>query len=172
MKHLTKKSDSKRRANEVEPHIVAAESASLLAIWNAFSERMKAAGTPVSQAEFGAEHDLGSQGMVWQYLNGTKPLGLDAAEKFARGLGCKITDFSPRLAARVMSAAEIADGHKAVPLAWSTEMHELLERALRAAGHGNEGRIRALLELIVGEAVSDEEVQRRMPITRSAPTGK
>jgi transcriptional regulator with XRE-family HTH domain len=52
----------------------------------------------MSQAEFGAVFDLGSQGMVWQYLNGYTPLNYDAAAKFARGLRCKIRDFSAEMA--------------------------------------------------------------------------
>lgn len=36
--------------------------------------------------------------MVWQLLRGRSPLSLQAAKGFARGLGCNISDFSPRLA--------------------------------------------------------------------------
>lgn len=52
----------------------------------------------VSQEAFGAEHGIGSQGMVWQYLNHRSPLNLEAALKFARALECSVADFSPRLA--------------------------------------------------------------------------
>lgn len=52
----------------------------------------------LSQEEFGAKYDIGSQGMVWQYLNGRSPLNLAAAIKFASGLKVKISDFSPTLA--------------------------------------------------------------------------
>jgi transcriptional regulator with XRE-family HTH domain len=51
----------------------------------------------MSQAEFGAEYGLGTQGMVWQYLNGYTPLNYDAAAKFAKGLRCMIRDFSPEM---------------------------------------------------------------------------
>lgn len=51
----------------------------------------------MSQADFGAEFNLGSQGMVWQYLNGYTPLNYDAAGKFAKGLRCNIQDFSPEM---------------------------------------------------------------------------
>lgn len=54
--------------------------------------------TDLSQEAFGATFEIGSQGMVWQYLNARSPLNTDAALKFARGLGCQVTDFSPRLA--------------------------------------------------------------------------
>jgi transcriptional regulator with XRE-family HTH domain len=52
----------------------------------------------VSQEEFGATHNLGSQGMVWQYLNGYTPLNIEAAAKFAKGLRCTIRDISPEMA--------------------------------------------------------------------------
>ena len=52
----------------------------------------------MSQEQFGAEYGLGSQGMVWQYLNGHRPLNFEAAAKFAKGLRCNIADISPEMA--------------------------------------------------------------------------
>jgi transcriptional regulator with XRE-family HTH domain len=52
----------------------------------------------MSQQDFAERHGLGSQGMVWQYLAGYRPLNYEAAAKFARGLGCRIDDFSPEMA--------------------------------------------------------------------------
>jgi hypothetical protein len=52
----------------------------------------------MSQAEFGAIHGIGTQGMVWQYLNGHTPLPLEAAAKFARALRCTIYEISPPMA--------------------------------------------------------------------------
>jgi SOS-response transcriptional repressor LexA len=57
--------------------------------------------TGISQERFGLEHDIGSQGMVWQYLNAHRPLNLRVALKFARGLGVPLSHFSPRLAAEL-----------------------------------------------------------------------
>ena len=59
--------------------------------------------TGMSQSEFGAVHGIGTQGMVWQYLSGHKPLSLEAAAKFARALGCTIYDISPSLAEALKS---------------------------------------------------------------------
>jgi hypothetical protein len=59
----------------------------------------------LSQARFGKEHGLGTAGMVWQYLNAHRPINLHAAMKFAKGLGVRIQDFSPRLAAQARAAA-------------------------------------------------------------------
>lgn len=58
-----------------------------------FDERAK-----LTQEEFGATYGLGSQGMVWQYLSGHRPLNFEAAAKFAKGLGCTIADISPEMA--------------------------------------------------------------------------
>ncbi|MDR0771469.1 MAG: S24 family peptidase [Burkholderiales bacterium] len=55
-------------------------------------------GTDLSQAAFGKAFDIGTQGMVWQYLHADTALNLEAALKFARGLKCSVADFSPRLA--------------------------------------------------------------------------
>src|SRR3990167_1101145 len=55
--------------------------------------------TGMSQEEFGAQYGIGTQPMVWQYLNGWRPLNIEAAAKFAHGLRCTIHDISPEMAA-------------------------------------------------------------------------
>lgn len=60
----------------------------------------------LSQAEFGAKNDIGSQGMVWQYLNGHTALNPKAAAGFAAGLGCKVSDFSPQIAADIETLSQ------------------------------------------------------------------
>lgn len=52
----------------------------------------------MSQQEFAERFGLGTQGMVWQYLSGYRPLNYEAAAKFAKGLNCRIDDFSPEMA--------------------------------------------------------------------------
>jgi hypothetical protein len=66
------------------------EAKRLLALWTA-----RPHGT---QDEFGEEYKIGNQSAVRQFLYGLTPLSLKAAAGFARGLGCTISDFSPRLA--------------------------------------------------------------------------
>lgn len=58
----------------------------------------------LSQLKLGTEYDLGSQGMVWQYLNGKAPLNLEAATKFARALRVPISEFSPSIALSIERA--------------------------------------------------------------------
>lgn len=54
--------------------------------------------TGMSQEEFGEKYGIGTQGMVSQYLLGTRPLNYDAAAKFARGFGCSIEEICPDMA--------------------------------------------------------------------------
>ena len=162
MKHLTATTERKQAA--LDPAIVAEESKRLLSIFEAHQHSMRELGIEVTQAEFGAESGIGSQGMVWQYLHARKPLGLEAAERFARALRCKISDFSPRLARLALRAAEVADGGKtsAVPIDLA-DLHELLERALRKAGRPG---VELMLRMITGDAAQDEEIEAKMPVTK------
>lgn len=83
--------DSKR--SKIEP-VHLEEAAKLKALY----EERNVGPSKLSQGAFGAEHGIGSQGMVWQYLNGKSALNLEAALKFAQALKCEVADFSPRLA--------------------------------------------------------------------------
>lgn len=66
----------------------------------------------MSQEEFGQEYGIGSQGMVWQYLNGYTPLNYDSAAKFAEGLRCTIRDISPEMDAALTKSILPALGLK------------------------------------------------------------
>lgn len=55
----------------------------------------------MTQERFGEVSGIGSQGMVWQFLNGHTPLTLEAAARFANILGCTLYDISPILDAAV-----------------------------------------------------------------------
>lgn len=85
------------RDRDVEEETVRTEAEALKRI---FEERARG----VSQERFGQDLEIGSQGMVWQYLNGRRPLNLSAALKFAKGLQVKMKAFSPRLAAELDAA--------------------------------------------------------------------
>lgn len=75
------------------------EARALREIWN----RVR----PKNQKEFGAEFGIGGQTAVSNFLSGTSALSLKAAAGFAAGLGCRIEDFSPRLAAPAAQIAEL-----------------------------------------------------------------
>ncbi len=76
----------------LDPEIQKEEAGQLRRIWEAAKVQRKF-------TQESAAHDLGwsTQGAVSQYLNGTIPLNLESAIKFARFLNCNIGDFSPRL---------------------------------------------------------------------------
>ncbi len=84
----------------------------------------------MSQEEFGKVFEIGSQGMVWQYLNGKSPLNIIAASKFADGLGVQIRDFSPHWAKILSEAVRDAprDGANVeqIPARRSTELVPLI----------------------------------------------
>lgn len=81
----------------------------------ALFERFKAR-TKMSQATFAVTYGIGdqTQGIVWQYLNGRIPLQLEAAVRFAHGLGCSVGDFSPTLEAKRQELAPVG-GDVVVP---------------------------------------------------------
>lgn len=60
----------------------------------------------ISQADFGSQFEVGSQGMVWQYLAGKRPLNIKAAVAFARGLRVSVAAISPTIAAQISQASE------------------------------------------------------------------
>lgn len=66
----------------------------------------------MSQLEFGQAYGVGNQGMVWQYLNADKPKGsvlnVFAAIKFAEGLQCRVSDFSPSIQEEIDRIASFA----------------------------------------------------------------
>ncbi len=64
----------------------------------------------LNQTEFGARYGIGTQGMVWQYLSGRRPLNIKAAEAFSRGLNITIDEFSPSIAKQIRQAAQRVKG--------------------------------------------------------------
>jgi len=91
-----------------------------------FVERSK-----LSQMAFGERYELGSQGMVSQYLLGKRPLNIDAAMKFAEGLGCTIDDISPSLAKKINRARHyvVTKTDEGLPAPWRDASEEAKEVA-------------------------------------------
>jgi len=87
------------------------EAAKLLAIWNQTKADREARGVG-SQEKFGAEFGIGNQAAVGFFLNARTALSPKAAAGFARGMGCSVGDFSPRLAKMLNVAA-----------GWTAEQH-------------------------------------------------
>ncbi|MBV8158295.1 MAG: helix-turn-helix transcriptional regulator [Dyella sp.] len=69
-----------------------------------------------SQEEFGRRFEIGTQGVVWQYLNARRALNIKAASAFAKGLGVSVDAFSPRLAEEIrLAASHVADAIPVLP---------------------------------------------------------
>lgn len=145
-------------SNVIDQGIVAAEAQALRRLYEA---RFPKGSREMSQARFGDDYDIGSQGMVWQYMNGHRPLNLQAAVNFARGLGCSVSDFSPRLAESQRSIAAAADDSVVVPVDIAK-----VAAALMALPEPERQRLLPLIRAAIGPAVSDAEVEAKMQITR------
>lgn len=81
-----------------------------------FSER-----AGMSQEKFGQIYGIGTQGAVWQYLEGRIPLNLDSAARFAEGLKARMSDFSPTLSQQFQKLAA-AQPHATYNLAAGPEI--------------------------------------------------
>lgn len=71
----------------------------------------------LTQKDFAMRYGLRSAGNIWHYLNGTRPLNLQAATAFASGLGIGIAEFSPRLAKEASKVSSAFSGQTEVTVA-------------------------------------------------------
>jgi len=110
-------------------------------------------GKQISQMDFGAKYGIGSQGMVWQYLHAHRPLNIKAAVAFARGLGLKVSDFSPTLAGQIEEASQIeqerptprlVEQQEERQLQWVSGRESVLLSAFRACAHTQQQRLLAI----------------------------
>lgn len=110
-----------------------AEARALKAIWDKVR--------PTSQKAFGQEFGIGGQGAVSNFLTGVSALSMKAAVGFAAGLGCRIEDFSPRLAAEAGQIAEVV-----TPGQDDLEFQDVMRIDARLAG--GDGAVQGLQEVI------------------------
>lgn len=82
------------------------DAARLLALYKAY----RAAGG-LKQDDFAARYGLRSQANLGHYLHGRRPLNIEQATNFARGLGVSIGQFSPTIAAQIAGAAQAIERH-------------------------------------------------------------
>ncbi len=102
--------DANNRRGKITPENKT-EAELLLALWNNTIEERRARGLH-TQSAFGAEYDIGNQAAVGFFLHGRTALSKKAARGFARGLGCSIADFSPRLAREIDELAQKFEGDR------------------------------------------------------------
>jgi hypothetical protein len=138
-----------RRAKVTEEHLE--EARKLKQLWVDTAEARERAGVG-NQLAFGAHYKIGTQGAVGAFLNGKTPLSLKAARGFADGLGCKVSDFSPRL-------AEILEPSFETALSAATQaVDQLVPDAATAKKHGVSPRALTLARRF--DALADDEHRR------------
>jgi hypothetical protein len=72
-------------------------------------DRLKTEG--VGKAQFARDHSFpGGDSFIGQHLRGERPISLSAGFIYARGLGIRLEDFSPRLAAEAAKTASMVQG--------------------------------------------------------------
>lgn len=152
-----KQASESRKATVTDEH--KAEAGRLAAIW--------AEKKPSSQAQFGEDFGIGNQSAVSQFLLAKTPLSLEAARGFATGLGCQISDFSPRLAAEAASMGSVA-GSRELDLTRLSRPELNLVQMFRALPP--EGKRAALLHLeeSLTTLVSKEQGTERKELATSA----
>lgn len=84
------------------------ESRRLKVLWESRKTLLSERGYGTQEA-FGQHFGIGNQAAVGFFLNGKTRISPKAAAAFARGLECKISDFSPRLA-KILDSADPAPG--------------------------------------------------------------
>lgn len=139
----------------------------LRALWDAYKER-----GGLSQEAFAAEFSIGNQTMVAQYLTPTTPLNLPAAVKFAKGIGCKIDEFSPTLAELVTSALPFATATG--PAYVQNPLEGELLRIYRKLNPDNQDQLigtasRLLNEQTPGKSSPEDPYAGRLPISTAPP---
>lgn len=80
-------------------------------IWSIEEEaaHLKRRFTGVNRSAFAREFGLkGGHALIYQHINGLRPISLEAAKVYAEGFGCTLDDISPRLAQEVAQAAAYA----------------------------------------------------------------
>ena len=60
----------------------------------------------LGQLQFGQKFGIGSQGMVWQYLSGKRPLNIQSLLKFCEGISVDPESISPTLTKQIKSSSE------------------------------------------------------------------
>jgi len=64
----------------------------------------------INKAKFARDHKVrGGASMISQHISGNRPISLDAAVAYARGLGCTLAEISPRLDLEIKKAKNLTE---------------------------------------------------------------
>ncbi|WP_155808260.1 hypothetical protein [Bordetella petrii] len=70
----------------------------------------------VNRAAFARQHKIaGGQAMIYQHINGLRPMSMEAAIAYARAFNCELQAISPRLAQEAERVAAMARDREAPP---------------------------------------------------------
>lgn len=126
-------------------------------LWSASAENRQARGER-SQEAFGEAYDIGNQAAVGFFLNGKTALSLKAARGFARGLRCRVVDFSPRLAKLLESPTPAVE-----PMSLNEDEAQHIQH-LRALSPVEQVRVLRLAELLYLAAGIEGAVLEQSPL--------
>jgi hypothetical protein len=116
----------------------------------------------VNQAQFSRDHGVpGGASMVSQNISGNRPISMDAALVYSKGLGVDISEFSPRLAKK---AAKYAAGERLAVDPPGPTVEAALDTVVRAlAGLPDDGQEALAKHLqILAVAPGDPRVKKRV----------
>jgi hypothetical protein len=131
----------------------------LRALFEEKATRMK-----ISQQAFGLANDIGTQGMVWQYLRADRALNVEALLKFSKGLKIPPKSISPTLWKIIdegiaYESSRFAEDHK---LDARNSKQENVDQVIKLRVHPREEgsprtKVHALVDQVPDYALGDAE---------------
>jgi len=121
--------------------------------------------TVKNKAQFAREYGVpGGASMLSQHQSGHRPIGLDAAMAYARGLGVPLSEISPRLANRVAKLPNYNNSTSVLPVPDADLPHSLetVANALQRSDDLTLAQIRPLLERLVDTPARAPEIVPRV----------
>ena len=120
-----------------------------------------------SQEAFGLHYEIGNQAAVGHFIGGRAPLSLKAAIAFARGLGCGVADFSPRL------AKQMRPGETAPPASSVAGRVEMIGQIMQDLDSEKQRFLLAFAEQVRGPRGAELiDFLKRLPPRIESPTGQ
>lgn len=113
-----------------------------------------------NRAQFARDFGVpGGGSMISQNVSGNRPISLDGAMAYARGLGVPISAFSPRIASQLKKASEANDEQGIVKVSGFTSSDEPALMAAAAAGNTSK-RAPVIAWARLGDVVFEEVINK------------
>jgi len=104
----------------------------------------------------------GGASMLSQHQSGHRPISLDAALAYAKGLGVSLEEISPRLAKKVSGLNNLEENQQGIKIVSLTEALELVANALQQADDLTLAQVRPLLAFLVDTPKRAPEIIPRL----------